>query len=120
MAHGLAIASELAARGIRDVAVLERAWIGSGASTRSTAIVRATGRISAGVAFTREALLRGERLSKQLKEGPLFSRRGLLELAHTERDLAVAHERAEVGREQGVDSRVIYPDEMRRCALRST
>ena len=111
-AHGLAIAAELAARGIRDVAVLERAWVGSGASTRSTAIVRATGRTRAGVALASDALLRAEHLSKELDHGPLFSRRGLLELAHTERDLTVAHERAEVGREVDTDSRVVYPDEL--------
>jgi sarcosine oxidase subunit beta len=111
-AHGLAIAYELATRGIRDVAVLERAWIGSGASGRNNAIVRATRGTPAGVAFAKEALERYERLSKELDDDSLFSRRGLLELAHTERDVAAAHEHAEVGLALGVDSRVIYRDEI--------
>jgi sarcosine oxidase subunit beta len=111
-AHGLAIAYELATRGIRDVAVLERAWIGSGASGRNSPIVRATRRTPAGAALAKEALERYERLSTELDDDSLFSRRGLLELAHTERDVAAAHGHAEVGLELGVDSRVVYRDEI--------
>ena len=37
---------------------------------------------------------------------------GHLTLAHAERAVNVVHERAEVNRLLGVDSRVIYPDEI--------
>ena len=40
-AHGLAIAYELAKRGIRDVAVLDKSYMGAGGSGRNTTIVRA-------------------------------------------------------------------------------
>ena len=49
--HGLAIAYELAKRGVRDVAVLEKAYIGAGGSGRNTAIIRSNYRTPEGVAF---------------------------------------------------------------------
>ena len=111
-AHGLAIAYELAKRGITDVAVLERGYIGSGGSGRNTTIVRANHRTPEGVAFSREALRLYEGLAQELDYHLRFSQRGHLTLAHTERAVIVAHERAEVNRLLGVDSRVIYPDEI--------
>src|ERR687898_31563 len=40
-AHGLAIAYELAKRGIRDVAVLDKSYVGGGGTGRDTKILRA-------------------------------------------------------------------------------
>lgn len=111
-AHGLAIAYELAKRGIRDVAVLDRRYIGAGSSGRNMAIVRADHRTPEGVAFAKEALRLYGRLSQELDYNLRFSQRGHLTLAHTERDVIVAHERSEVNRLLGVDSRVIYADEI--------
>ena len=39
--HGLATAYYLAKRGVRDIAVLDRSYMGGGGSARSTAIIRA-------------------------------------------------------------------------------
>ena len=49
--NGLAIAYELARSGVRDVSVLDRSYVGSGASGRNTAIVRSNYRTPEGVAF---------------------------------------------------------------------
>ena len=111
-AHGLAVAYELAKRGIRDVAVLEKGYIGAGGSGRNTTIIRANYRTPEGVAFYKEALRLYERLGQELDYNLLFSQQGHLTLAHAERAVNVAHERAEVNRLLGVDSRVIYPDEI--------
>jgi sarcosine oxidase, subunit beta len=111
-AHGLAIAYELAKRGIRDVAVLEKGYIGAGGSGRNTTIIRANYRTPEGVAFYKEALRLYEQLGQELDYNLLFSQQGHLTLAHAERAVNVAHERAEVNRSLGVDSRVIYPDEI--------
>ncbi|HLA92056.1 MAG TPA: FAD-dependent oxidoreductase [Actinomycetota bacterium] len=111
-AHGLAIAYELAKRGIRKVAVLEKSYVGAGGSGRNTTIVRANYRTPEGVAFYKEALRLFGQLSQELDYNLLFSRYGHLTLAHAERAVNVAHERAEVNRLLGVDSRVIYPDEI--------
>jgi sarcosine oxidase subunit beta len=112
-AHGLAIAYELAKRGIRKVAVLEKSYIGSGGSGRNTTIIRANYRTPEGVAFYKQALRLYERLAQELDYNLLFSQQGHLTLAHTERAVNVAHERAEVNRLLGVDSRVISRDEIR-------
>ncbi len=111
-AHGLAIAYELAKRGIRDVAVLEKSYIGAGGSGRNTTIIRANYRTPEGVAFYKEALRLYEQLAQELDYNLLFSQQGHLTLAHAERAVIVAHERAEVNRLLGVDSTVIYPDEI--------
>ncbi len=113
-AHGLAIAYELAKRGIRRVAVIEKSYIGAGSSGRNTTIIRANYRTPEGVAFYREALRLYEQLAQELDYNLLFSQQGHLTLAHAERAVNVAHERAEVNRLLGVDSKVIYPDEIAR------
>ena len=111
-AHGVAIAYELANRGIRDVAVLDKSYLGAGGSGRNTTIVRANYRTPEGVAFYKESLRLFEGLAQELDYNLLFSQQGHLTLAHAERAVIVAHERAEVNRSLGVDSRVIYPDEI--------
>ena len=113
-AHGLAIAYELAKRGIKKVAVLEKGYIGAGGSGRNTTIIRANYRTPEGVAFYKEALRLYEQLAQELDYNLLFSQMGHLTLAHAERAVNVAHERAEVNRLLGVDSRVVYPDEIGR------
>ena len=111
-AHGLAIAYELAKRGIGKVAVLEKSYIGAGGSGRNTTIIRANYRTPEGVAFYKEALRRYRSLAQELDYNLLFSQQGHLTLAHAERAVNVAHERAEVNRLLGVDSRVVYPSEI--------
>jgi sarcosine oxidase, subunit beta len=111
-AHGLAIAYELAKRGIRKVAVLERSYIGAGGSGRNTTIIRANYRTPEGVAFYKEAIRLYRGLAQELDYHLLFSQQGHLTLAHAERAVNVAHERAEVNRLLGVNSRVVYPKEI--------
>ena len=113
-AHGLAIAYELAKRGIKKVAVLERGYIGAGGSGRNTTIIRANYRTPEGVAFYKEALRLYGQLAQELDYNLLFSQMGHLTLAHAERAVNVAHERAEVNRLLGVDSRVVFPEEIGR------
>jgi sarcosine oxidase subunit beta len=112
--HGLAVAYELARRGHKDVAVLERSYLGSGASGRNTAIIRSNYRTGQGVAFYDESVRIYERLSTELGFNVLFSQRGHLTLAHTEAAIAGLRVRAETNQLLGVDSVVILPDEIRR------
>ncbi len=114
--HGLAIAYELAKRGVKNVAVLEGSYLGSGASTRNTAIVRSNYRTSQGVAFYDESVKLYERLSVDLGFNVLFSQHGHLTLAHTELAIAGLRVRAETNQLMGVDSQVIFPDEIRKLA----
>lgn len=112
-AHGLATAYYLAKNhGITNVAVLEKSYIGSGAAGRNTTIIRANYRTPEGAAFYAESVKLYEGLAADLDFNLLFSQQGHLTLAHSERGLITATERAEVNQILGIDSRVVYPDEI--------
>jgi len=110
--HGLATAYYLAKRGVKNIAVLEKSYIGSGGSGRNTTIIRANYRTPEGVAFYRESLRLYEHLGQELDYNLLLSQQGHLTLAHSDRAEIVMRERAEINGLFGVDSRVIGPDEI--------
>lgn len=110
--HGLATAYYLAKLGMSNVAVLEKSYLGSGASGRNTAIIRSNYRTPEGVAFFDASLKLYERLSQELHYNVLFGQHGHLTLAHTDSGVAGLRTRAEVNQLMGVDSRVIGPDEV--------
>jgi sarcosine oxidase, subunit beta len=112
--HGLATAYYLAKNhGITDVAILEQNYIGSGASGRNTTIIRSNYRTPEGAAFYSKSVKLYEGLAADLDFNLMFSQHGHLTLAHSDRALVTSQERAEVNRLLGIDSRVIYPDEIR-------
>ncbi|HJS69477.1 MAG TPA: FAD-dependent oxidoreductase, partial [Gaiellaceae bacterium] len=111
--HGLATAYYLAKNhGITDVAILEKSYIGSGAAGRNTTIIRANYRTPEGAEFYRASVKLYEGLGADLDFNLLFSQQGHLTLAHSDRGIITANERAEVNQLLGIDSRVIYPDEI--------
>ena len=112
--HGLATAYYLARRGITDVAILEKGYLGSGNSGRNTAILRANYRTPEAIPFYAESLALYEELSDDLDYNLLFSQQGHLTLAHTEAAVNGLWVRAEANRIMGVKSRIIGPDEIRR------
>src|SRR5260370_7110769 len=103
---------ELVKRGGRNVAVLEKSYIGSGGSGRNTTIIRANYRTPEGVDFYRESLRLYQHLSQELDYNLLFSQQGHLTLAHTDRAINIMVERAAVNTLLGVESRVIGPQEI--------
>jgi sarcosine oxidase, subunit beta len=113
--HGLATAYYLARNhGITDVAVLEQSYIGSGAAGRNTTIIRANYRTPEGAEFYRRSVELYEGLGAELDFNLLFSQQGHLTLAHSDRAMITMAERAEVNQLLGIDSRVVYPDEISR------
>jgi sarcosine oxidase, subunit beta len=114
--HGLAAAYYLAQRGITDVAVLEKGYIGSGAAGRNTTILRSNYKTPEGARFYDASVKLYEGLSRELNFNLLFSQCGHLTLAHSDRAMFVMANRAEVNRLNGIDSRLIYPDEIRKLA----
>ena len=113
--QGLATAYYLAKEhGISDVAVLEQRYIGSGGSGRNTAIVRSNYRTPEGARFYQASLDLFDGLSGELDFNIMLTKRGVMTLAHSERALATATERASVNQQLGIDSRVIDVDEVRR------
>jgi sarcosine oxidase subunit beta len=117
--HGLATAYYLARdHGITNVAVLEKRYIGAGGSGRNTAIIRSNYLTPEGVAFYDESVKLYEQMAHDLNFNVMFSQRGHLTLAHTDAAVRTMRWRAEVNQIQGVDSRVIYPDEIAKlCPL---
>src|SRR5439155_6247828 len=76
--HGLAIAYYLGKRGITNVAVLDKGYLGGGASGRNTAIIRSNYRTPQGIAFYDESVKLYERLAVELDYNVMFSQQGHL------------------------------------------
>jgi sarcosine oxidase subunit beta len=112
--HGLAIAYYLGKRGVKNVAVLDRGYLGGGASGRNTAIIRSNYRTPQGVAFYDESVKLYERLALELDYNVMFSQQGHLTLAHTDRGVTTLRERAETNKLLGVNSRLIDRAEITR------
>ncbi|MGH3095936.1 MAG: FAD-dependent oxidoreductase [Streptosporangiales bacterium] len=113
--HGLAAAYYLAKNhGITNVAVLDKSYIGSGGSGRNTAIVRSNYLTPEGVAFYDRSVRLYEGLAADLNFNVMFAQRGHMTLAHNDSSLRTMRWRAEVNKVQGVDSKVIGPDEIKR------
>ncbi|GEL17375.1 sarcosine oxidase subunit beta [Pseudonocardia asaccharolytica DSM 44247 = NBRC 16224] len=112
--HGLATAYYLATNhGIRNIAVLEKGYIGGGGSGRNTAILRSNYLTPEGVRFYDRSIKLYERLAADLNFNVMFSQRGHLTLAHNDASLRTMHWRAEVNKLQNVDSEVIGPDKIK-------
>ncbi|MGH8859749.1 MAG: FAD-dependent oxidoreductase [Jatrophihabitantaceae bacterium] len=113
--HGLATAYYLAANhGMRNVAVLDRAYLGGGGSGRNTAIVRSNYLTPEGVRFYDRSVRLYETLASELNFNVMFSQRGHLTLAHNDGSLRTMRWRAEVNKLEGVDSEVIGPAEIKK------
>ena len=113
--HGLACAYYLARTwGINNVAVLEKAYLASGNTARNTTIVRSNYLTPDGVRFYDESVRLFRALSHELDFNIMFSERGHLTLAHTDAALRTARWRAEVNQHLGVNSSLVYPDEIAR------
>jgi sarcosine oxidase subunit beta len=112
--HGLACADYLAKNhGITDVAVLDKRYIGGGGSGRNTTIIRSNYLTPEGILFYDESVKLYEDLSEELDFNVMFSQRGHLTLAHTDASLRTMRWRAEVNQIQGVNSSLIYPNEIK-------
>src|SRR5215467_8923635 len=86
--HGLASAYYLAKEhGLRDVAVLEKGWIGGGNTGRNTTIIRSNYLQQESAAIYDHALKLWEGLSRELNYNIMFSQRGVLMLAHNQNDM---------------------------------
>ena len=106
--HGLATAYYLAANhGVSDVAVLDKGYLGGGASGRNTAIIRSNYLTPEGVRFYHRSLELYATLAAELNFNVMFSQRGHLTLAHSDSSLRTMRWRAEVNKLEGVDSEVV-------------
>jgi sarcosine oxidase, subunit beta len=106
--HGLAAAYYLARdHGIRNVAVLERGYLGGGNTARNTTIIRSNYLTPEGVQFYDESIRLWQDLSQDFDLNLFYSTRGHFTLAHTDAALRTMRWRAEVNKYLGVASEVV-------------
>lgn len=111
--HALAAAYYLARNhGITNVCILERGYLAGGNTARNTAIIRSNYLTPEGVRFYEESLRLYRDLSQDLDFNILYSERGHFTLAHTDAAMRTSRWRAEVNKHLGVDSELIYPDDI--------
>lgn len=113
--HGLAAAYYLAKDwGITNIAVLDKGYLAGGNTARNTAIIRSNYLTPEGVRFYDESVRLYQGLSEEFDYNILYSVRGHFTLAHTDAAMRTSRWRAEVNKHLGVDSELIYPDEIAR------
>jgi sarcosine oxidase, subunit beta len=113
--NGLSLAYNLAARqGIRDVAVLEAAYVGGGASGRNTQVVRANYNTPENVPLYKASLGIWRTLSQELDFNIQLSTQGELDLCHTVDSLEVERDKSLLNRAFGVQTDVLTQDDIRR------
>ncbi|MER8944083.1 sarcosine oxidase subunit beta family protein [Mesorhizobium sp. M0915] len=103
--HGLATAYYLAKEhGIRNVAVLEKGWLGGGNTGRNTTIVRSTYMMPGNTQFYERSLQLWENLSQELNYNVMMSQRGYYYVFHSPAQGEALRRRANVMRSNGIDA----------------
>jgi sarcosine oxidase subunit beta len=106
--HGLATAYYLARNhGMRDVAVLERGWLGGGNTGRNTTIVRSNYLFPESARLYEFSLKLYESLSRELNFNIMLSQRGLILLAHSRHDLDSMARWANAMQMNGIDAELL-------------
>jgi sarcosine oxidase subunit beta len=112
--HGLATAYYLASRhGIRNIAVIDKGWLGGGNTGRNTTIIRSNYLWDESAAIYEHSMKLWEGLSQELNFNTMFSQRGVLTLAHSEHELREMTRRVEAIRLNGIDSDVLNPAQIK-------
>src|SRR5450432_3675043 len=110
--HGLGTAYYLALEhGLRNIAVLEKGWIGGGNTGRNTTVIRSNYLFNESAAFYDHSLKLWEDLSSVLNYSMMFSQRGVMMLAHTLHDIKVIKRHVHANRCNGVDNEWLEPEQ---------
>lgn len=113
--HGLATAYYLARNhGIRNVAVLEKGYIGGGNTGRNTTIVRSDYYLEENSRFYEFSLKLWEGLSQELNYNLMVSQRGTLYLAHDEGQWSGLARLGNRMRLNGIDAELLDRDALQR------
>jgi sarcosine oxidase subunit beta len=112
--HGLATAYYLASRhGVRNVAILEKGWIGGGNTGRNTTIVRSNYLYSESARLYDLSVRLYEGLGRDLNFNVMFSQRGVLMLAQNRHELEAQQRLANAMQLNGVDSELLTREQVR-------
>ncbi len=112
--HGLAAAYYLAKTfGFKDVAVLEKRWIGGGNAGRNTTIIRSNYMLANNNPFYELSVKLWEGLEQELNYNVMVSQRGVLNLYHSDAQRDDFARRGNAMLMHGVDARLLDNDDVR-------
>ncbi len=112
--HGLATAYYLAKRyGVRNIAVLEKGWIGSGNVGRNTTIIRSNYLLPGNEPFYELSLKLWENLEQDFNYNAMVSQRGVLNLYHNDPQRDAFARRGNAMRLAGADADLLDTDGVR-------
>ena len=106
--HGLATAFYLAKEhGVRNIAVLEKGWLGTGNVGRNTTIVRSNYLLPGNIPFYEWSMQLWEGLEQDLNYNAMVSQRGVLNLYHSDAQRDAYARRGNAMRLHGVDAELL-------------
>ncbi|NVN09689.1 sarcosine oxidase subunit beta family protein [Nguyenibacter vanlangensis] len=112
--HGLATAWYLASRyGVRNVAVVERGWLGNGNVGRNTTIIRSNYLLPGNLPFYEASMKLWEGLEQDINFNAMVSQRGVLNLFHSDTQRNAYARRGNAMRLHGVDAELLNEDAVR-------
>ena len=112
--HGLATAYYLAKEhGVKDIAVLEKGYIGGGNTGRNTTIVRSNYLWTEASLLYEKSMELWEGLSQDLNYNVMFSQRGVYNLAHNLQDLRDFERRVSANLLNGIDAEIVGPEQIK-------
>ncbi len=112
--HGLATAYYLGKNhGVRNVAVLEKGWIGGGNTGRNTTIIRSNYLQDSSAALFELSRSLFETMSQDLNYNVMFSPRGVLMLAQTEHEKRAWQRTFHANRINGIESEWATPEKVK-------
>ena len=112
--HGLATAYYLAAEcGVRNIAVVEKGWLGGGNTARNTTVIRSNYLWEESAAIYEHSMKLWEGLSHALNYNTMYSPRGVMMLAHNIHDVQVIKRHVHANRLAGIDNEWLSPEQAR-------
>ena len=113
--HGLGTAYYLAKEhGLKNIAVIEKGWLGGGNTGRNTTIIRSNYLWDESAHLYEHSLKLWENLSSELNYNIMFSQRGVLNLAHNEHDVKEIRRRVSANKLNGIDSEWVDPHQIKK------
>ncbi len=110
--HGLATAYYMAKEhGMRNIAVVERGWLGGGNTGRNTTIIRSNYLWEESEGLYEHAVKLWEGLSQELNYNVMYSARGVMMLAHNVHDVQVFKRHVHANRLAGIDNDWLTPEQ---------
>ncbi|MGB3833546.1 MAG: sarcosine oxidase subunit beta family protein [Mesorhizobium sp.] len=112
--HGLATAYYLAKEfGVRDVAVVEKGWLGSGNIGRNTTIIRSNYLLPGNNPFYELSMKLWEGLEQDFNFNAMVSQRGVINLYHGDAQRDAYTRRGNAMRMHGVDAELLDREQLR-------